>query len=161
VTRQEHYDAGERSLKEAGPDEERMRRVLSHIENNLELWDQDHWASSTPCGTAYCFAGWTVVLEGIQIVGPDPDSDTPTAVRFDDLSEPWRSRVEASSRFSYRAHNGNILTVSDLAALILGLSGPGRNLGEHWKLFGACLTLDEIRETIDRICTEASGATPV
>lgn len=30
------------------------------------LWDQSWFSDAKPCGTAYCFAGWTVVLAGFK-----------------------------------------------------------------------------------------------
>jgi hypothetical protein len=41
-------------------------QVLDHIEAHPEQWDQTNWARQVPeCGTAGCFAGWTVMLSGM------------------------------------------------------------------------------------------------
>lgn len=63
----------------------RLLRTLATIEANPEKWDQTNWVSvdgvgvndyddaeftlaTAPCGTAFCFAGWTSALEGDRIV---------------------------------------------------------------------------------------------
>jgi hypothetical protein len=38
--------------------------VLDHITMNPESHDQTKWAVRTECGTAGCFAGWAVMLDG-------------------------------------------------------------------------------------------------
>lgn len=44
------------------PNAELAYKVLDHIDAHPEQWDQKHW-----CGTAMCFAGWTVALSGIKV----------------------------------------------------------------------------------------------
>jgi hypothetical protein len=44
------------------PNTELLNRTLKYIETHPKKWNQRHWASWTECGTAYCFAGWTVAL---------------------------------------------------------------------------------------------------
>lgn len=45
-----------------------IRKTLEHIESHPEEWYQGNWAINTyspaSCGTAYCFAGWALVLAG-------------------------------------------------------------------------------------------------
>jgi len=137
-------------------DELRMRRVLAHIESNLPLWDQNNWVVETSCGTAYCYAGWTVVLEGIPVhtnVDGLPYVDRRT------LPQPWRDRLEALN-LDYLANGLNgyedHVAVSDMAALILGLYDDGRER-DKWHLFGACLGLDGLRQAIDWLCTGRRG----
>lgn len=128
-------------------DEVRMRRVLAHIEDNPDLWDQNNWVAETVCGTSYCYAGWTVVLEGIPIQigrGGLAYVDRRT------LSQPWLGRLDALG-LDYLHGDNQSVAVSDVAALILGLYEDGRS-SEKWGLFGACLTLDDLRQAIDRIC---------
>lgn len=128
-------------------DIERLRRVLAHIEQHPELWRQETWVSETACGTAYCFAGWTLALEGIQMV---VDED---GVYVDDreLPQPWLDRLRAL-RLGYLYGDWHRAAVSDVAALVLGLySEDGRLTNDKWALFGACVTLDNLREMIDRL----------
>lgn len=47
---------------------ELLRRVIAQIEAHPELWDQTWWREEKPCGTAYCFAGWTAILSGAAFV---------------------------------------------------------------------------------------------
>jgi len=123
----------------------RLRRVLAHIESTPQLWNQSTWVSETSCGTAYCFAGWAVALEGIPIV---VDDGSPY-IDFRTLPEPWHSKLDKLS-LAYLDGGWHRAAVSDVAALILGLH-------DKWALFRACLTLDELRESIDRICADNSA----
>jgi hypothetical protein len=43
-------------------------KVLEHIENHPEEWDQKNWKTETACGTAYCFAGHALVMMGHEIL---------------------------------------------------------------------------------------------
>lgn len=128
-----------------------MRRTLAHIQANLGLWDQNKWVGRTDCGTTYCFAGWTVVLEGIPITVNEHGM---AYVHPEDVPEPWMFEVR-KRRYDYLDHQSpgrRRITVSDMAAVILDLSGEGRNPNEHWALFGACASIPVLRRSIDRIC---------
>lgn len=65
---------------------ELMWKVFHHIEDHPELWEQENWRTTVTCGTAYCFAGWTVTLtgatwlSGISLLadGSDPDAERVT-----------------------------------------------------------------------------------
>lgn len=47
------------------PNAELAYLVLDHIDAHPEQWDQARWWRTSPtCGTAGCFAGWTVQLSG-------------------------------------------------------------------------------------------------
>lgn len=41
-----------------------FRKTLEYVEGNPHEWDQDVWASVTPCGTTRCFAGTAAWLAG-------------------------------------------------------------------------------------------------
>lgn len=43
--------------------------VLDHIDAHPEQWDQGAWWKHNECGTAGCFAGWTVALSKAQLGG--------------------------------------------------------------------------------------------
>ncbi len=51
-----------------GVNVELLDRVLDHIRMNPEQHDQRYWAQQEGCNTSYCFAGWTVILEGGKAV---------------------------------------------------------------------------------------------
>lgn len=44
-----------------------LRKVLEHITEHPEEWDQTVWARPTACGTAYCVAGWAVTMAGLTV----------------------------------------------------------------------------------------------
>jgi hypothetical protein len=43
---------------------EKCQAVMDHIRMNPELHNQRYWGTKTECGTAFCFAGLTCVLNG-------------------------------------------------------------------------------------------------
>lgn len=45
-------------------DVELLERVMRHIEAHPEQHDQDVYIRQDSCGTAACFAGWTLLLSG-------------------------------------------------------------------------------------------------
>lgn len=67
--------------------------VRLEAETGVELaegWDQRSWGVQSECHTAYCYAGWTCLLEGDRPVfeparadrpGQDPNCDYALAVR--------------------------------------------------------------------------------
>lgn len=47
---------------------ELLERVMQHILDHPEQHDQTSWGHKEPhCGTAACFAGWTVILAGERV----------------------------------------------------------------------------------------------
>lgn len=60
-------------MSDLKPNAELAYRVLDQIDAHPKTWDQRTWARRTNCGTAFCFAGWAVVLAGRQFVqGSEP-----------------------------------------------------------------------------------------
>lgn len=53
---------------------ELAKAVMDHIEADPDHHDQTTWLRATPCGTAGCFAGWTVLLSGCTFA-PQVDLD--------------------------------------------------------------------------------------
>lgn len=47
-------------------DDELFVAVLAQIERQPKLWRQKNWRYKTSCGTAHCFAGWALALNGIE-----------------------------------------------------------------------------------------------
>lgn len=43
------------------------RKVMEHIVENPDEWDQAEYGQRTECGTAFCFAGHTVLLAGHDV----------------------------------------------------------------------------------------------
>lgn len=46
------------------PNAELAYKILDQIDAHPKRWVQNDWMTNTECGTAYCFAGWAVVLSG-------------------------------------------------------------------------------------------------
>jgi hypothetical protein len=59
-----------------------MRKTLEHIFAHPAEWNQRYWATQTPCGTAYCFAGHAAVT----VAGARPTGDATMAVYVDEFN---------------------------------------------------------------------------
>jgi hypothetical protein len=46
---------------------EKCEEVLQFIKDHPEKHDQGTWGHETDCGTAACFAGWAVLLNGYEL----------------------------------------------------------------------------------------------
>jgi hypothetical protein len=46
---------------------EKLKALHHHITTIPDGWNQEFWGEQRECGTAYCMAGWTCVLEGHQM----------------------------------------------------------------------------------------------
>lgn len=46
------------------PNADLAYRVLDHIDEHPEQWDQGRWIGKAECGTVACFAGWACLLSG-------------------------------------------------------------------------------------------------
>lgn len=105
------------------PDTERLNAVITQITDHPETHRQKTYASYSPtCGTAYCAAGWALVLA-------DP------ATRFD-----YVPSGSHGIRLAVTAHfQGKQGLVHDLAQKVLGL-----NHFEACYLFAPHRTLDEL-----------------
>lgn len=60
---------------------ERLRAVLEHITAHPEEWNQETWAQRTPCGTAFCLAGHTVVMAGLKVDWDDAEDGVSSTVK--------------------------------------------------------------------------------
>lgn len=49
------------------PNVAKLERLASYLRDNRGEHDQREWAMRTPCGTTYCAAGTTVLLEGYPV----------------------------------------------------------------------------------------------
>lgn len=117
---------------------ELLRGVLAHVEAQAALgnWDQTQWRKPTAydytetgdlnvCGTAFCFAGWTCELAGLQWV-----SDKSYSMGYDMLQWP----------------EGGTKHVEDAARILLGLTWD-----EAGELFAGWNTLDDLRRIVAEI----------
>lgn len=54
------------------PNFAKLDRTTTHIENDIDqfdskMWAYKEWHGPDFCHTTYCYAGWTVVLEGLNL----------------------------------------------------------------------------------------------
>lgn len=108
------------------PNTKLLKRTLNYIEAHPDEWDQKHWASWTQCGTAYCFAGWTVALAH---PGASPD--------FSEGASPDGETT------GYVVVDGESVDIEEFATELLDLSGEQADA-----LFCATNSLDELRRQV-------------
>ncbi|XVQ07305.1 hypothetical protein ACQP1W_32450 [Spirillospora sp. CA-255316] len=114
------------------PNVDLLKRTLAHIEAHPEEWDQNEWCTELDCGTAYCFAGWAIKLDGRA---------TFTAVNDFVIDE-----------------DGTSQDTDDYAAGLLGIKSlerAERDCEEH--LFAADNSLDDLRRIVGELCAEAES----
>ena len=115
----------------------RLNRTMNHIEANLGLWDQGNWARQTACGTVYCFAGWAVTLEGIQVCLSECSK----------LGGPHVHRDQVPDRFLRRMSDPkSILSVAKVARMVLDLSHQ-----EGFDLFCSRNDLEKLQDQVRRL----------
>jgi hypothetical protein len=54
-------------MNEPTPNLDLLDRVMDHIDRHPEEWNQENWF----CGTAACFAGHAVLMDGWEVVHED------------------------------------------------------------------------------------------
>jgi hypothetical protein len=112
------------------PNAELAYRVLDHIDAHPEQWDQGIYIRKAECGTAACFAGWTVLLSGAK-----PISGFQTRVAFNGkevsvplLAEKLLGAVPAIAYGNENFHDAGLFdpgnTREDLGRLVLEIFGP-------------------------------------
>lgn len=91
-----------------------LERVMTHIEQNPGQHYQGSWMREAPgCGTQFCFAGWTAILDGVS---PPPRYCGEWGV------------TTAKASVDTRDYDGddNVVSVARYAQLTLGLDNPQR-----------------------------------
>jgi len=109
------------------PNVKLLNRILDIIETDPDHWDQETWVTETPCGTAYCFAGWAVHLNGYK------------------FHPGWDLSLNTSDEV-YKDNEKESIYIQDVAQEILGLT-----LLEATTLFSSWRTLDDIRAVVAHI----------
>jgi hypothetical protein len=85
-----------------------LRQIILHP----ELWNQKEWV----CGTAACFAGWAVHLQGIEL---DPTHGAATVA----LTEDQLALFAGTDVFLYPSHTGGrAASIPSAASHFLGLN---------------------------------------
>lgn len=118
------------------PNAAELIAIYQHIKANPETWNQYMWGRRTPCGTAYCLAGWAVARSvGVErFAWEAPDENGVSEVWFvTDESGNWADSIRV------------------VAQSALGLTGR-----QTEELFHGANDLDDLR----RIITEITGTDP-
>lgn len=117
-----------------GPNVPLLTATMQHIETHPEEWNQHRWR----CGTAACYAGRAVLLDG-GTWDTDADSADPYLVArdTDPVVETWPSLNGSGHR---------VIHVNDRARHILGLTNEQAN-----NLFYSANTLDDLRAQVAAI----------
>lgn len=119
---------------------ELLEKTLQHVKDNQALWDQEHWTSTTECGTAYCFGGWALHLSNIKVRLADGGvayvaaEDVPAELG---LASPWTKRPGQ-------------FPVGLVAGTVLGLEPLQYN-----ELFHGENTLDDLEEQVTALLSAA------
>lgn len=123
---------------------EKLEATLDHIRMNREQHDQRAWAMKTECGTAMCFAGWTVALEGYEFAWKgEPAMDFYGNAISDDYATRCMKPGVASSESR----------VEWAAANILELDVP-----QARELFYHSATFDDVEQTVKDIINAEQAA---
>ena len=109
-----------------------LRKVLEHVTDHPEEWNQGVWAVRNDCGTAACIAGHTVLMAGHQVEWMEMSSATEKAV---DVSGGPTIRQVA-------AHELGLTRYQEVA-----LFDGGNTLADLWWLAGE-MTDGEIAEPV-------------
>jgi hypothetical protein len=112
------------------PNVELLRRTQKEIHANPDSWNQRHWfVEPSPwrggrwCGTAACFAGHALLLEG------------------------WEPIFNADGGAEWITRNGEIGDIKPTAAMALGI-----NLYQADVLFAGKNELEDIDRIVDGLC---------
>jgi hypothetical protein len=116
-----------------------LRRTLAHIEQHPDEWNQGTWATRSGCRTAYCFAGWAVVLSGYEARFHD-DVDISRDHDYADYVQTPDARLCELSGVPY---DDNWVTINDAARGLLGLSESQAD-----RLFTGVNGLAELRKIV-------------
>jgi hypothetical protein len=108
------------------PNAELAYRVLDHITAHPKEWNQTIYLRKDHCGTAACFAGWTVLLSG----------DRPN------WSEGWPAHGGEVTDVVTAAQSPDSVCVSDRATELLDITS--------WDAFG----LFDANNSMDDLCEQ-------
>ncbi|MBA9003769.1 hypothetical protein [Thermomonospora cellulosilytica] len=118
-----------------------LRLVLTHIEMHPHQWRQDMWR--TDCGTAFCYAGWTVLLSGGRFA-VEPDDPK---IHYSTLVVP--PGTDPTDTTAWRR-------IDEYAAELLGIPVDPTHRFAH-PLFRPANTLDDLRRIVRQLCEGATS----
>jgi hypothetical protein len=120
------------------PNAELAYRVLDHIDAHPEQWDQGVYIGKVECGTVACFAGWTVLLSGL---------------------EPGWHR-DSSRESGYRETTNRTSTGESVSEAAEGLLRASRYIDEGSDYERDLFEQFNTREDLDRLVAEIFGPRP-
>lgn len=109
-----------------------LRQAMDAILANPEKHDQSMWATRTDCGTAYCYAGMTCHLSGLE-----PD--------FDFIGADWACAIRGSDE-----------VIREAATRLLNIDGT---TAHH--LFHAENTTADLKHYVDEITERGRIVEPI
>lgn len=116
------------------PNTELLNKVLEYIETHEANWRQNDWALRLPaCRTSACFAGWTVLLSGYDLV--------------------FEREHDTSWQCVKREGNGYVHRIPVIAQILLNL-----NSADASELFACNNTLDDLRRMVKVLSDEGTLA---
>jgi hypothetical protein len=124
------------------PNAELAYRVLDHIDAEPKSWNQADWYRETDCGTVACFAGWSILLAGGEILNP--------------------AMLSRSIKFDGREY----VSFTEAACTALGIRSvvvPGSEVYADGDLLVHCddlFSADNTREDLDRFVKAIFGPRP-
>lgn len=133
-----------------------LTKTLEHIRANPTTWVQNDWItadnSADPgCGTAYCFAGWAVVLSGYSI-GAD------ALITLDQLAPDLMHRLADEKAYIHRRAGVPQVAVHSLATILLDIPRWHGCDGRHHHLFCGGNSLDQLTTHVAALCSTTTGA---
>lgn len=130
----------------------KLEEVLDYIRTHPEQHNQDWWAQRTACGTAQCFAGWAVVLDGYRIAWWD-DSTMAECCVVPDTHPHALDALLVTGTEEPLASGEALAAICPLAEDILGLTREQSN-----ELFSAANTIDDLERIVKDIANEQRAA---
>lgn len=122
-----------------------LKATLAHIKAHPETWEQSDWSTPTKCGTAYCFAGWAVLLGTGPSGQVDEDDEVPRkALPNEDEIEEHFDDAPASAGYVH---------VAVAARHLLGLTHDDAEA-----LFGGGNELADLEHMVAELCGESAEA---
>ena len=101
-------------------DHPRLESLAAHLLANADRHDQSQFGAKTACGTWFCAAGWTLILDGrFDITWCEYDGE-------ETADEIQGRPMTAIAGMAYDRHTGRFVSIEDAAADLLGLNEAQR-----------------------------------
>ncbi|BAH52255.1 hypothetical protein [Rhodococcus opacus] len=165
VTYGEYADNVQHTAK---PNAALLNTVLAHIKANPDEWYQGDWraprtylyndadGSDSPCGTAMCFAGWTVELTGGKFAHPADSSGYAEGVFTGSVDD------YGTGHFDDTAENAHVVETDEGLVHVeqYAMKALGLGIADARLLFHGSNTLEDLHRRVDYLVARAEGRTP-